>query len=266
MKYIRVLLIAGLLGTTVFSGCEESRVSSIVPQTAATLSDLDYESIGNHSVWVIQDQLRKADASKEQVDLMSRAALAEIRYAKPVEGPLQLDGDESQKLATNAALAIRAAVRGSMRALSEIKAQLTAEEQKKFAIAVSNSGLIVSKSANDKSADLPISLLAQASMTEIGRNLSASGISNVDITDVMKEIAGQSVTYLGSIKVSSEQLVDAVAAIAAGLSSGSASEGTANQISKSIASAVAEKLPSVGVPSENISKVVKRFRHALLKA
>ncbi|MEN9810493.1 MAG: hypothetical protein RLZZ488_2060, partial [Pseudomonadota bacterium] len=267
MRQIRVLLLAGLLGLTVFSGCEESRVSSIVPQTSATLSDLDYDSIGNHSVWTIQDQLRKIDAPSDRVDAISRAALAEVRYAKPVEGPLQLrlNVDEIGAEGIDAALALRAAVRGAMRAVSEIKADLSSEEQKKYTLALSNSGLIVSKSASEKSVTIPIALLAQASMTEIGRNLSASGISNVAITDVMKEIAGESVTYLGGMNVSGEQLVDAVAAIAAGLSSGAATEGTANQVAKSVAVAVAEKLSSVGLNSAQLTTAIKEISDRIVQ-
>ncbi|MFZ9519255.1 MAG: hypothetical protein ACO3A4_02155, partial [Silvanigrellaceae bacterium] len=267
MKHIKVLVIASLLGMTVFSGCEESRVSSIVPQTAATLEDLDYDSIGNHAVWVIQDQLRKANAPKERVDSISRAALAEIRYAKPVEGPLQLklNVDDVGAEGIDAALALRAAVRGAMRAISEIKADLSPEEQKQYTLSIANSGLIVSKSANDRSFTMPISLLAQASMTEIGRNLSASGISNTNITDVMKEIAGQSVSYLGNLKVSSEQLVDSVAAIAAGLSSGAAKEGTANEIARSVAVAVSEKLASVGLPADKLTSAVREISNRIVE-
>ena len=187
MKFIKVLVTTGLMGMgTLYFGCEASRVSSIVPQTAATLTDLDYDSIGNHAVWVIQDQLRKKDAPADKVDQVSRAALAEVRYAKPTGGPLQLTEDEavvSNKADVNvdeidAALALRAAIRGSMRAIAEIKAELSPEDQKAYTMAVVNSGLIVAKSANDKSPAVPVALLAQASMTEVGRNLSASGITN----------------------------------------------------------------------------------------
>ncbi|MEN9825878.1 MAG: hypothetical protein RI953_1623, partial [Pseudomonadota bacterium] len=204
---------------------------------------------------------------KERVDSISRAALAEIRYAKPVEGPLQLklNVDDVGAEGIDAALALRAAVRGSMRAISEIKADLSPEEQKQYTLSVANSGLIVSKSANDRSYTLPISLLAQASMTEIGRNLSASGISNVNITDVMKEIAGQSVAYLGNLRVSGDQLVDSVAAIAAGLSSGAAKEGTANEIARAVAMAVSEKLASVGLPADKLTTAVKEISSRIVE-